>query len=82
MVYLFSLQIDNCTMSSIIEKFEGPSITEEMLSAAATLFSRNYGVWDPLAVEKMGSFAKQGKHIFLTMLYLCNTNKRNNQVRE
>ena len=44
--------------STTIEKFEGPLITEEMLSAAAKLFSLNYGVWGPLAVEKMGPFAE------------------------
>lgn len=45
---------------SSIERFEGASITGEMLSAAADLFTNNYGVWGPLAAEKMGPFAKQG----------------------
>jgi hypothetical protein len=43
-----------------IEKFEGEMITEEMVAAAAKLFSQNYGIWGPLAAEKMGPFAKQG----------------------
>lgn len=47
--------------STRIEKFEGPLITEEMLLASAKLFSLNYGVLGPLAVEKIGSFAKHGK---------------------
>ena len=44
-----------------IEKFEGEMITEEMVAAAAKLFSQNYGVWGPMAAEKIGSFAKQGE---------------------
>jgi hypothetical protein len=51
--------------SVIIEKFEGRSITDEMLSDAAKLFSLNYGVWGPSAAEKMGKFAKQGTYAFL-----------------
>jgi hypothetical protein len=50
--------------SVIIQKFEGASITEEMLSDAAKLFSLNYGVWGPSAAEKMGKFAKQGTKRF------------------
>ena len=46
--------------STIVEKYEGASITEEMIEAAARLFSENYGTWGPLAAEKMGPFAKQG----------------------
>jgi hypothetical protein len=46
--------------SVIIQRFEGASITEKMLSDAAKLFSLNYGVWGPLAAEKMGNFATQG----------------------
>ncbi len=45
----------------IIEKFTGDEITEDMLVSAAELFSLNYGVWGPLAAEKMGKFAKQGQ---------------------
>jgi len=41
-------------MSLTIERFEGDEVTAEMISAAAKLFSGNYGVWGPLAVEKMG----------------------------
>jgi hypothetical protein len=52
---------------TVIEKFEGTLITKEMLSSAATLFSLNYGVWGPLAVEKMGSFAKQGTQMFFIL---------------
>jgi len=50
--------------STTIQKFEGALITEEILSAAAGLFSLNYGVWGPLAVEKMGPFAKHGEQMF------------------
>jgi hypothetical protein len=44
-----------------IEKFEGEMITEEMVAAAAKLFSQNYGVWGPMAAEKIGPFAKPGE---------------------
>ena len=47
--------------SAIIQMFEGASITEEMLSAAAKLFGLNHGVWGPLAADKMGPFARQGE---------------------
>jgi hypothetical protein len=50
--------------SSLVEKFEGSLITDEMLSDAAKLFSSNYGVWGPLAKEKVGVWAKQGEFVF------------------
>jgi len=50
--------------SSLVEKFDGSLITDEMLSDAANLFSANYGVWGPLAKEKMGVWAKQGEFMF------------------
>ncbi|KAF2183688.1 hypothetical protein K469DRAFT_727945 [Zopfia rhizophila CBS 207.26] len=34
-----------------------------MLEEAARLFSENYGVWGPLAEEKLGAFAKKGKRV-------------------
>jgi hypothetical protein len=44
-----------------IERFGDGDISDDMIAAAAKLFSENYGVWGPLAAEKMGAFAKQGK---------------------
>jgi hypothetical protein len=51
-------------MSEIkIEKFELADITEDVLKAAAKLFSESYGVWGPLAASKMGAFAKKGARV-------------------
>jgi hypothetical protein len=38
----------------IVEAFEGPHITDDILLSAARLFSENYGVWGALAKSKMG----------------------------
>jgi hypothetical protein len=46
-------------MASIIEKFIGPEITDEMISQAADLFSSNYGIWGIIAAERSG--VKQGE---------------------
>ena len=48
------------TMSGtlVIEKIQGYDVSEDMLSQAAELFSSDYGIWGPLAEEKMGTFGK------------------------
>jgi hypothetical protein len=51
--------------STMIQKFEGELITEDVLEAAAKLFSLNYGIWGPLAEENLGPFVKQGQQLFL-----------------
>lgn len=48
--------------SQIIEKFEDDLISEEILTAAAELFSQNYGIWDSRAAKEMGAFAKTGQY--------------------
>ena len=45
------------------EKFEGTTITEPMLSAAANLFSQHYGIWGPVAAEKMNGIVKPGTRV-------------------
>ncbi len=47
-------------MTFRLEKFDGAAITDEMIVAAADLFSQNYGVWGPQAAERMG--VKRLKH--------------------
>lgn len=38
----------------MIEKFEGDHITDTLITAAAEFFTLNYGVWGPLAANKIG----------------------------
>ena len=45
----------------VIEKIQGNDVSEEMIAQAAELFSSNYGIWGPLAEEKMGTFGKFSK---------------------
>ncbi len=47
-------------MSIYLERFDGMAITNEMIVAAADLFSQNYGVWGPQAAQRMG--VKRLKH--------------------
>ena len=42
----------------VIEKIQGHDVSEDMLAQAAELFSSDYGIWGPLAEEKMGTFGK------------------------
>jgi hypothetical protein len=51
------------TMSAtiIIKKFRAHDVSEDMITQAAELFSSNYGVWGPLAEEKMGTFGNYCK---------------------
>ncbi|KZM22897.1 uncharacterized protein EKO05_0001285 [Ascochyta rabiei] len=49
-----------------IEEIEGTDISDVMLAEAAALFSSSYGVWGPLASEKMGKSCKPGNRITLT----------------
>lgn len=37
-------------------------ITDDLLQEAATLFSENYGIWGPKAVQHVGPFAKTGQY--------------------
>lgn len=46
--------------TKIFEKFSGEAITDDILQAAATLFSDNYGVWGGQAARFCGAFAKHG----------------------
>ena len=48
-------------------KHETEDMTDSMLQDAAKLFSENYGVWDPVAEQNMGTFAKQGQRIRLSL---------------
>jgi hypothetical protein len=41
-------------------KLQAGDVSQAMLAEAAKLFSSAYGVWGPLAEEKLGAFAKQG----------------------
>jgi hypothetical protein len=43
--------------------YERENIPDHVLHDAAKLFSDNYGVWGPVAEQKMGSFAKHGRRI-------------------
>jgi len=47
----------------VFETFKGESITDKLLEEAARLFSYNYGMWGPLAEQKMGPFAKRGNRV-------------------
>ena len=38
-------------------------VTDAMLADTAALFSSTYGVWGPLASQKMGKFAKPGMYL-------------------
>ena len=49
-------------MTSIIEKFEGAAITDEIIVEAAKIFSAHYGVWGSQAAEQMGKWAKEGEY--------------------
>ncbi|KAI4652383.1 hypothetical protein J4E93_002585 [Alternaria ventricosa] len=48
----------------VIEKIQGHGVSEEMLAQAAELFSSDYGIWGPLAEEKMGTFGNFCKAAF------------------
>ena len=43
-----------------LSRFEGSSITDTLLEAAAELFSNHYGIWGQGAASKVGPFAKAG----------------------
>ncbi|KAL9624269.1 MAG: hypothetical protein Q9160_001516 [Pyrenula sp. 1 TL-2023] len=49
--------------SLVFERCESPNVTDHMLEEAARLFSEDYGVWGPLAEEKLGRFAKRGQSL-------------------
>jgi hypothetical protein len=49
--------------SFVYEKLPSSQVSTTMLAEAASLFSSAYGVWGPLAEERMGAFAKQGMSI-------------------
>lgn len=49
----------------VYEVFKSDDVTDEMLDEAAKLFSENYGVWGEHAAERMGKFAKAGRHSLL-----------------
>ena len=51
-------------MNFRLERFDGAAITNEMITAAANLFSQNYGVWGAQAADKMGiKRLKQGTRV-------------------
>lgn len=49
------------------ERVAAPDVTPAMLAEAASLFSSAYGIWGPLAPEKMGKFFKPGKRIKMSV---------------
>ncbi|KAF2450087.1 hypothetical protein P171DRAFT_204796 [Karstenula rhodostoma CBS 690.94] len=51
-------------MSTItLQKLQPDEISQAMLAQAAELFSSAYGIWGPLAEEKMGKFFKRGRRV-------------------
>jgi len=54
----------------VIEKIQGHDVSEEMIAQAVELFSSDYGIWGPLAKEKMGTFGnfcKPGMYIIFCL---------------
>ena len=46
-------------------------VTDAMLADTAALFSSAYGVWGPLASQKMGKFAKPGMYLSSDLSLAC-----------
>lgn len=44
----------------MIEKLQPNDVTPKILKDTAALFSSSYGIWGPLAAEKIGKFCKPG----------------------
>lgn len=49
------------TTAFTFETIASADVTDTMLKDSADLFSSAYGVWGPLAKEKMGNWCKPGK---------------------
>ncbi|KAI4593549.1 hypothetical protein KJ359_009235 [Pestalotiopsis sp. 9143b] len=45
------------------KRVPAPEVTDAMLADTAALFSSAYGIWDPLAAQKMGRFARAGSRV-------------------
>ena len=45
----------------LYEKYDGSSVTDDMLQEASQLFSAHYGIWAKKAAQAMGNFAKAGE---------------------
>jgi GNAT superfamily N-acetyltransferase len=74
LVVLKGIYKDMPNQSTIIETFEDESITNDMVAEAAKLYTGHYGLWGPLAAEKMDSnSSKQGKTMLLTYAFRPNT---------
>ena len=61
-------------MSSVItfEKVLASEVSDEMINEAAQMFSSSYGVWGPLAAEKMNNkFCKPGMFLFSSLKFNC-----------
>jgi hypothetical protein len=59
-----------------IEKLQARDVSEDMITQAAELFSSNYGVWGPLAEEKMGTFGNYCK----PGMYVCSRFSNNRSL--
>jgi hypothetical protein len=46
--------------TTTFDKVQASSVSDQMIAEAAQLFSSAYGVWGPLAAEKMNKFCKPG----------------------
>ena len=55
------------TTNFTFERVAAPDVSDAMLTEAASLFSSAYGVWSPLAPEKMGKFCKPGKPVKMSV---------------
>ncbi|KAJ8116752.1 hypothetical protein OPT61_g1884 [Boeremia exigua] len=53
------------------KRVHGSEVTDAMLADTAALFSSAYGIWGPLASQKMGNFAKAGNRIKMSVPRLC-----------
>lgn len=54
------------TSTTVLEKLPGRNVTEEMMLAAAKLFSEHYGIWGAQAAARYAAFARAGRRIRIT----------------
>lgn len=55
----------------MFEKYDGCSVTDDMLQEASQLFSEHYGVWGKHAAQVVGKFAKAGESGLSPNLFHC-----------
>ena len=53
----------NMSSDFTFKRVPASEVTDAMLADTAALFSSAYGVWGPLASQKMGKFAKPGMYL-------------------